>query len=320
LQRGAGEAPRRSSSTGRIRRPVLAADLAAAVEGGAVLLVAPAGGGKTLALEEALAVDGRPVAWVRCSEADRDPGWLLAHLVHAVTGAMPGAADVLADRLAAAPERVDTRLAVRELQAELERLLVDPLTIVFDDAEWLAPSPEVARVVSDLLAARASLLRVAVCSRQPLPLGMAKLRATGRLTELGPADLAFSVEECAQLLRERGGHDPPSEEVEAVWQATEGWPLGVALAGRSRHTPQAAAAATRALDRYLAEEVLDPLDPSLPRRCSIRASRMSWTEPWCGRSACPRGSWARCSVSGSRFGRSITPAAGSRTTRWCASC
>ena len=52
-----------------------------------------------MALEDALAYRGGATAWVRCAELDRDPGRLLADLVHALARAVPGAADVLGERL-----------------------------------------------------------------------------------------------------------------------------------------------------------------------------------------------------------------------------
>ena len=45
--------------------------------------------------------------------------------------------------------------------------------------------------------------------------------------------------------------------------ATEGWPLGVALAAGSDRPPMAPASRAGALDAYLAEELLDPLEPHL---------------------------------------------------------
>ena len=74
------------------------------------------------------------------------------------------------------------------------------------------------------------MLHVAVASRRPLALHVARSRAAGRLTELTAADLAFDGEECAELLRQRTGADPSTERVEEMMRLTEGWPLGIALA------------------------------------------------------------------------------------------
>jgi LuxR family transcriptional regulator, maltose regulon positive regulatory protein len=57
----------------------------------------------------------------------------------------------------------------------------------------------------------------------------ARLRAQGRLAEIGPAELALTREEAAALLRAAGvrlGED----EVAALHERTEGWPAGLYLA------------------------------------------------------------------------------------------
>ena len=244
-------------------RPRLASRLARALDRGSVVAVAPAGYGKTTALAEAVALRNHDVAWLHCSEADRDAGRLLVHMIGAVQGAVPGAADVLGERLEAAMERVDARLAVEELVSELRRLLVDPLIIVVDDAEHLANATEAEQVIAALLAAELANVRVAIASRRPLSLRAARQRLAGRLTEVGPADLAFGADECAALLRLRVGREASREDVEVLWSATEGWPLGVALAARPERAPAAAAVPEGGLDEYLAEELLDPLEQPL---------------------------------------------------------
>ncbi len=247
----------------RIPRPAVAARLARVLDDGHVLLVAGAGFGKTMALEDALELRGGAVAWVRCTELDRDPGRLLTDLVRALASAAPGAADVLGERLATAPLQVDPALASRELAQELERLLVDPLTIVIDDSEQLADSPEAGAVVRDLLGTGTPALRVAVASRVILPLRLSKLRASGRLQQFGSADLAFSPEECAELFQAASGHEPSEPELDALWSATEGWPLGVALSAASGGALVPDPGGSAALGAFLEEELLAPLGEEL---------------------------------------------------------
>jgi DNA-binding SARP family transcriptional activator len=247
----------------RIPRPAVAARLARAFDGGHLLLVAGAGFGKTMALEDAIALRGGAAAWVRCSELDRDPGRLLSDLVSMLASAAPGAADVLGERLAHAPLQIDAAVASRELSRELERLLVDPLTIVFDDAEQLADSPEASAVVRDLLGSSTPALRVAVAARVALPLRLSKLQASGRVSQLGPADLAFSPEECAELVQAASGREPSSGELDELWSATEGWPLGVALSAASGGAPAPGVSGSNALVGFLEEELLGPLGEEL---------------------------------------------------------
>src|SRR5689334_16456697 len=247
----------------RIPRPAVAARLARALDDGHLLLVAGAGFGKTMALEDAIALRGGAAAWVRCSELDRDPGRLLSDLVGMLASAAPGAADVLGERLAHAPLQIDAAVASRELSRELERLLVDPLTIVIDDAEQLADAPEASAVVRDLFTIDAPALRVALAARVALPLRLSKLQAAGRAAQFGPADLAFSPDECSELLQATTGQEPSAAELDSLWSATEGWPLGVALSAASGGAAAPGAPGSQALVGFLEEELLWPLGQEL---------------------------------------------------------
>src|SRR3954447_15637445 len=247
-----------------IARPAVARRLSAALDRGSVFLIAPAGAGKTMALDEMLAGRDGDVARVRCTVADRHAGRLLDHVVEVVRVTVPGAADVLGDTLAEALGRVSPEATLRELVSELERLLTDPLTLVFDDAECVADDAEAAAIVGALIASESPELRVVVASRRPLPLRTAKHRASGRLTVIGAADLAFSADECEGLLRLSCGDDVSDTEAHAVLEFTEGWPLGITLTlgaqraagGGLRAAPRSAAE----LSAFLLEEVLDGLD------------------------------------------------------------
>ena len=234
----------------RLQRPALLRRLAAMLADGAVMLVAPAGGGKSTALQAALGRRGGAVAWVHCTAADADAARLLARVIAALRQAAPGVADALGETIAAATEPVFGGEAVQQLVGELERLLLDPLTIVVDDAEHLESSAAATALVSALIGAPAPELRVAVLTRRALPLPAARLSVD---------DLTFSVDECRALLG-------VSADAEAVCAATGGWPLGVSLAARSGEVVDA-----HASDDRLVEVLLDPLDVAV-REALIDAS------------------------------------------------
>jgi ATP/maltotriose-dependent transcriptional regulator MalT/DNA-binding SARP family transcriptional activator len=281
-----------ATARGRIERPRVAGLVADALETGHLLVVADAGYGKTTALEQGLEQLARASAWVRCVAADRDAAQLLLDLIGAVRAAVPGAADVMGEHVLADGAR-NSALATRALLVELERLLVEPLALVIDDAEQLTDSTEARAVIQALLTANTQRVAVAVLSRRPLGVKLARSRAHGLLRQLGAADLAFTADECHALLSAAGPREPAREEVEQAMADTEGWPLGIvlsALAGGASGVPGLSSRAD--VFEFLAEEVLDSLtadervrviDSSLPRELSAQIeSELGLPEGWLG--------------------------------------
>ena len=197
-----------------------------ALDRGALLVIAGAGYGKTTLLEEALAARGWPMAWASVTENERDAGRLLVALLSALEAELPGVAGPLLERLASGTEP----LAVAgRLSADLDAILVDPVVLVVDDAERLIGSLDALGILEGLVRARPGRLRIAIASRRSLGIAAAKARVAGHLAELHEEDLAFSPDECEQVLRLSLGRDPSAADVAAAMDATRGWPLGVVL-------------------------------------------------------------------------------------------
>jgi DNA-binding SARP family transcriptional activator len=260
-----------------IERGRLAGRVRDALDSGSLIITAGAGSGKTTILEQALSDGGGPVAWIGCSDRDRGPGVLLMRIVEAISQATPGASDALAERLVTGIEPIHPPAAMRELIAELSRLLVEPLVVVVDEAEHLDGADGSLRLVAEMIRAELARLHVAVATRRTLDLRVAKPRAAGLLVELSAADLVFDGEECTALLRARTGRELSQREVDAVMEATEGWPLGIAMMaalgerGGDAGTASVNLSSTPDLRSYLSEEVLDSLDPAL-REAAIDSS------------------------------------------------
>ena len=98
---------------------------------------------------------------------------------------------MIAERLAGAREPVDAEAAAAVVAADLRAILVDPLVVVFDDAEALDDAPDALAVVRRFLEADAPELRVAIAARRRPALRSARAAATGALLEIGPGELVF---------------------------------------------------------------------------------------------------------------------------------
>src|SRR5262249_43579172 len=129
-----------------------------------------------------------------------------------------------------------------------------PVVLVLDDVHVLYD-----RECRDALSVLAEHVpqgsRLVLAGREEPPLRIARLRAEGRLMEIGPDDLAFTPGEAASLLRDAGvalGQDG----VAALHRQTEGWATGLYLAAlylREGHPLASAAVSFGGDDRLVSE-------------------------------------------------------------------
>lgn len=247
---------------GLLCRAALAAAVAQALASKRlVAFVAPAGGGKTVALGQGLAALPRAFAlsWLSLEPGDDlerllaclvaaleplDPPWRQAPetLVAMATSGVAGRRDA-ASALAAALlgcERSQGVIVLDDLHH-----LVDPPALEWLDAwvRWLPPG-----------------WSLAVTSRTEPALPLARWRAAGELAEFRAADLSLCRAEVAAL----AGLDALDPIVSALWARTQGWPAGVGLS--LAHGPADARAAPQPhVDAYVNEEILGDLPPPMAR-------------------------------------------------------
>lgn len=136
--------------------------------------------------------------------------------------------------------------------------------LVIDDAELL--SPAMLEGLERLISAARDGLTTVIASRGRPVVPVARLRAMGRLVEVGASELRFTTEETTRLIVQRVG-----EPVDVAWsdfihRTMKGWPAGTLLASelpvpRGGADTFASNAAVLRLWRnlrfYFAEEVLD---------------------------------------------------------------
>ena len=213
---------------GIVRRNELVERLCASDTASVVAITAPAGYGKTTLLAEWAERDRRPFAWVSVDEADGDPVVFLGHIVTAldrIEPIEPGVFEAIASPTVATPARVLSRLC--SALSTRNR----PFVLVLDDLDRLA-EPLVMDAVRTLAGniPRGSLL--ALSGRAVPNIGVPRLRADGRLIEVGVEDLTLGPPEAYRLLRGAGVRATKAEATELA-DATEGWPVGLYLAALS---------------------------------------------------------------------------------------
>ncbi|MGH3185631.1 MAG: hypothetical protein ACRDOE_27525, partial [Streptosporangiaceae bacterium] len=188
-------------------------------------MVAPPGYGKTTLLSQWAERNGQAFAWVSVDERDNDPKVLLTYVAEALDAVEPVGGrvfDALASPVSSVPGSVVPRLGAAFWS------MTAPVVLVLDDVHVLHNS-ECRAALSVLADHVPGGSRLVLAGRDEPPLRIARLRAEGRMLEIGPGDLSLTRQEAASLLREAEvtlGED----DVAALHRRTEGWPVGLYLA------------------------------------------------------------------------------------------
>jgi LuxR family maltose regulon positive regulatory protein len=227
-----------------------------------VVISAPGGFGKTVSLAQWAGAEYLRFTWLQADEADNDP-LLFLHYIIAALGDVADVDPQVANWLQLAPPPVQARilpaLAAAARGAAPFVFVIDDVHLIAAEACW--------QIVGLLIEQLPPGAHLCLSGRASPPLPLARLRATGRLLELGPADLALSLREIHELLRLHGVQ-ADDDTVASLERVTEGWAAGLylaALAGPRLPSEEWLAGIRgdqREIADYLANEVLEqqPLD------------------------------------------------------------
>jgi LuxR family maltose regulon positive regulatory protein len=236
-----------------------------------VLLVAPAGYGKSTLAATYARESGGAVAWLTVDEADRDSRRLFSRL---------------ADSLEAGFEQHGSVPELRRGLAEgaqgvgLARVLLNDLAqapagfiIVLDDFHLVDDSDEAVFAIDALIRDLPEAGQIVITARQAPGLSMTRYVVAGAVFPLGTEDLRFSDDEARELRGKirvsnpRAERDTPDDEErarrdadeDARDQQAEGWVAGILLGGAPR---QLGAGGGTLLGGYVEREVLTRLTPT----------------------------------------------------------
>ena len=243
---------------GTVRRSVLLERLANGDARRLVSVAAPAGYGKTTLLSQWAARGGQAFAWVSVEEPDNDPKVLLTYVAEALDAVEPIGGrvfDALNSRGTSVLGSVVPRLG------SAFSLMTRPVVLVLDDVHVLR-NQECRAALSVLADHVPAGSRLVLAGRTEPPLRIARLRAEGRILEIGPDELSLTQAEASSLLR-NAGIALGARDVAELHQRTEGWPAGLYLAALYLREggPVASAAvsfggADRLVSQYLESEFL----------------------------------------------------------------
>ncbi len=218
-------------------------------------------------------LDATPLAFGRRlleTIALRHPAVQVPAILDAPSGRGPDAGAVANDL---------AELVASAVSGALDTNLPQPLLLVVDELDELPVG--VPETLLALARQAPRHLHLAAATRSTAQLRVARLRAEGRLFELTPADLAFTVDELMSELVDRVG-DEAGVHADRLHHLTNGWPLAVELAISSleRTEPERWTSRIESLDLpgsplvdLLVEEGLAELDSS-SRRVLALADRV----------------------------------------------
>ena len=243
----AGQSSSNSVYERRIVRRTRLLDILDTVEARTILLIAPAGYGKTTLARQWLEEAGG--AWVTVTAASVDVPVLARDLAGAI-GALTAFDARLIEtslRLGQTPTEQATAVArtiLGQVKAGARRW------IVIDDYHLLEPRSASEELIARL--ERSGRFRLLVTSRTRPLWATSRRKVYLETVELGATDLALDDSEVAQLL-------PPDRRTSALRKQAHGWPAVIGLASRLHrsHLPLSGDALTATLYDYFAEELFE---------------------------------------------------------------
>ena len=216
---------------GVVARPQLINKLDEGKESKLILISAPAGYGKSTLLADWISQrEEVKVGWVSLDSEDNDLRRFFSYLIASLRnidipikeGAIANLKDQHPDEISKLLSQVINQLSDFSGSAFL----------VLDDYHRIT-NPDIHQAVTYLLEKLSHNMHLVIATRSDPLLRLAKLRAQGALCEIRADDLRFNFEEAIQYFNEHMGLALSQPDIAALTHKTEGWIVGLQLAGIS---------------------------------------------------------------------------------------
>ncbi len=216
---------------------------------------------------------------VQITPAQDDPVVFARALISAIASVAPDFDPRVADSVAAAGSEVG-RVFVSRLLVGIEELDGE-LVIVLDDVHRLA-NRAIWADLDQVIERLPDNVRIVLSARWDPPVRLRSLQLLSRVVEIRAGDLAFDAEEARDLIEAVSGRQLTEDQTDALVARTDGWAAGLQLAAISLQRFADADAfidgftgSNKLVADYLAEEVIDELEPDV-RRFLLHTSVLEW--------------------------------------------
>lgn len=246
-----------------------------------VMLQAPAGHGKSTALQQLKELckrEGYLTAWLTLDAADNDPRRLFIHIQALVASLQEGS------KLPVATHGAVAQHATHRYRSDwiLNRLAAigRPVALFLDEFQVLSTRAALA-FFKEVFERAPEGLRIFIGSRALPDVGLVRLIVNGRALILRSDDLRFTPQEVERFFAARAELSIGLEEIESIYRRTEGWPAALQLFRLTLDSPHVRqslgdsdARAPRELAEYLAENVLT-MQPKRVQEFLLRTSLLT---------------------------------------------
>ncbi len=200
------------------------------------LVSAPAGYGKTTLISEWSARNLVPFCWLTLDDNDNDISRFLAYIIASLQTIEITVEEKLIAQLAP-PQEPEIESILIPLINQITNSNFAKFVLVLDDYQVIQ-NREIHWVLTFLLDHQPPAMHLVIITRSDPPVGLARLRGRGHLTEIRAADLRFSVQEGENLLNRIGRLNLNAEEIASLLERTDGWVTALQLITLASATKQ----------------------------------------------------------------------------------
>lgn len=243
-----------------ITRPRLIESLFDQFEKRLLMLVAPAGYGKTSLLVDFAQQSELPICWFSLDSLDQEPQRFLRYMIAAITERFPefGKDSIAALESMTSFEQDEERLLVT-ITNEINALINEHFLFILDDYHMVANVAFIGHVISRMVQLTGENVHFVLAARNLPDLPDAPLMiARNQIGGLSFEELSFQPEEIQQLFKQNNNIALEPQDAKAIVDKTEGWIAAIHLTnGQLGVLPQMhPLQSTRELFDFFSQEVL----------------------------------------------------------------
>ena len=196
-----------------------------------ILVVAPAGYGKTSLLVDYARRSDLPVCWYTIDAHEPDIHRFLAHFIQAIIQHYPTVCHELSAQLSRG-DPIDVRAFTIALVNELHQQIDERFLIVLDDFDGVCADAAIVQFIQIFLQHMPDLCSLVVIGRKrPRIPGLAVMLERGQVAIVNQNDLGFTTDEIQELARRNYKVNLTPEQAQVLVRSTAGWITGLQLGG-----------------------------------------------------------------------------------------